>query len=107
MKNKLRPGEARVEFLALYEEILLMIDRGYSLMAVYRKLSGEGKITMSYYALRSNYILKISQSLKKKYSKNIADFEQKNVAAGKERQPVIIAETPKEIQTEYENGTLI
>ena len=50
-RNKLKPGEARVEFIKNIDEIKEMLLAGHSIMGIHRMLTEKNKITMSYQAL--------------------------------------------------------
>ena len=45
-----RHGTARVEYLANREETEAMLARGYSVLMVYERLKGQGRITCGYSA---------------------------------------------------------
>ncbi|HIX41437.1 MAG TPA: TraK family protein [Candidatus Desulfovibrio intestinigallinarum] len=51
-KKRLRSGFARVEFLAVRQEIEDLISKGYSIKTVHEMLQKDGKISMSYDAFR-------------------------------------------------------
>lgn len=51
MARKLRPGQARVEFLVSKNEIFDLIKKGHSSKCVHEILFEQGKITMSYSTL--------------------------------------------------------
>jgi hypothetical protein len=50
-REKLKPGEARVEFIKNIDDIKEMLLAGHSIMGIHRILTEQNKITMSYQAL--------------------------------------------------------
>lgn len=52
--QRLRKGQAHVEYLAVRSAIDELSGAGYDLKTIYKKLKAEGRITMSYQALHEN-----------------------------------------------------
>ncbi len=62
---RLRPGLARVEFFAVREDVMALLNQGHTYASAYDRLKGAGKISMSYSAFR-NYVHTRSPKLKKR-----------------------------------------
>ena len=54
-KKRMRPGQARIEFLAVQPEIEALLDQGYTFAGAYEKLKADGKFTSSYEAVYRLY----------------------------------------------------
>jgi len=62
--DKLMKGQAVREYLGVRDKVKALLDEGYDLSAIYRRLVGENLITMSYKALYYNQFGKKRRSRK-------------------------------------------
>ncbi len=61
LEKKGKRNNAKIEFIALKEDIQEALDKGWSMKAVWETLSDEGQISFGYKAFR-HYVLKLIKS---------------------------------------------
>ncbi len=70
-KKRLLPGQARVEFLAVRDEVEDLLDEGHTLCGAYEILFKQGKITSSYQGFYKNYSGQVLPRAKNKRTKKV------------------------------------
>lgn len=104
MIKKLRPGQARIQFIKYKEEIFDLLEKGHTIISVFELLKEQNKTTMSYSSFlrlttgRTASLAKVISSRTistKEINKNEANNEhKKNVP----HQNIIVQNNKKEIK---------
>lgn len=87
--SRLRPGMARVEFYAIWNEVSELLDQGHTYRSAFDLLSEKKKITMKYDSFRRHIK---SKFVKKEYAE--IDNQEKSVVSSANNIKKIVPDTP-------------